>query len=329
MLMGVDVVIVTFNSATTVGRAIASCRTCNDIASVVVVDNASGDGSVQAATVAGADEVEANGRNEGFAHAVNSGLRRGRADAVLLLNPDAEVTPGALAELVQALDENPQAAMAAPTLVEPGGELVVGARRFSTVANRLLWWLPLPRSLRAGWATPEYGARRSLLASMRPVPVDYLWGAALLVRRSFLDEIGGLDSRFFMYSEDEDLGRSARARGLPVLLVPYARVVHVGGVSTGDRAWARARMQAANRLLLEKWEGPAAARIFWTAIGPVLLLRVTILRLAGHREAAAETARQRRFLRAARAEADAVAARRGTGTSRNGCAQRSPCARSE
>jgi N-acetylglucosaminyl-diphospho-decaprenol L-rhamnosyltransferase len=343
-IMSVDVVMVTFNSAATVGRALSSCRSCNDIASVVVVDNASSDGSAEAAAAAGADVVESNACNEGFARAVNRGLAAGAGGLVLLLNPDAEITPEALAALVAALEQAPDAAIAGPVLVapsaasadttvgrvEPGegaegrGEIVprrvepgagseqveLGARRFSTVVNRALWWLPLPPSLRPAWATPEYGHVRTMLAAERPQPVDYLWGAAPLLRRSFLEEIGGLDERFFMYSEDEDLGRAARARGYRVLLVPRACVAHVGGASSADRAWARARIQAANRLLLEKWEGGAAAAAFWAAVGPALFIRSAVFRVAGRRAEAVEAARQRRFLRAARAEMDAVARRR-------------------
>ena len=91
------------------------------------------------------------------------------------------------------------------------------------------------------------------------MPVDYLWGAALLCRRSFLEGIGGLDERFFLYSEDEDLGRQAHARGLRSILVRDAVVMHVGGASTGDEALAQARIERSNALLLEKWNGPAAA----------------------------------------------------------------------
>jgi GT2 family glycosyltransferase len=357
--MGIDVVIVTYNSAATVGRALSSCRSCNDIASVVVVDNASRDG-LAAAAAEGADRVIVNEVNEGFARAVNQGVAVGEAELVLLLNPDAEIGPEALAALVGALADDPAAVMAGPVLLEPAGPatggaegragvaegagrgdrqacgaatacaparraasacapardadgrpgVLLGARRFSTVLNRTLWWLPLPRALRPGWATPEYGHPASLIAATRPAAVDYLWGTALLVRRSFLSAIGGLDERFFMYSEDEDLGRAARVRDRRVLLVPQARVAHIGGASTGDRAWALARTQAANRLLLEKWEGGKAAAVFWAAVGPALTVRAAALRLAGRHEQAREAARTRRFLRAARAEVDAVAARR-------------------
>jgi len=356
--MSIDVVIVTFRSAAHIEAAVASCRACKDIASVIVVDNASPDASAQAARGAGAGQVIVNPANEGFARAVNQGTAMGSEDTVLLLNPDARLTDEAVTALQSALDDEPQAAMAGPLLVEPDGRVLIGARRFSTPVNRLLWWLPVPGRCRPGWATPEYsaaglagagargggtararaavattttapGAARASAAgaatapgsgAARPTPVtgpcrvDYLWGTALLVRRSFLDEIGGLDEHFFMYSEDEDLGRRARAAGRPVLLVTAARVSHVSGASSPDRSLALARMQAANRLLLEKWEGRRAAAVFWAGLGPVLAVRQAALRLAGRRDEAAEAARQRRHLRAARAELDRVAAARGRTT---------------
>lgn len=317
--MRVDAVIVTYNSAASLGRSIASCRRCPDIESITVVDNASTDRSVSAARLAGADVVKVNGNNEGFARAVNYGVATGAADLVLLLNPDAEMNNEALGCLISALVDDASAVMAGPVLLSPPGTfkgvarqkaMQLGARRFSTVVNRLVWWLPLSVGLRPAWGTPEYRQGPAMAARTDSVQVDYLSGTALLLRRSFLAEIGGLDERFFMYSEDEDLGRVARARGRRALLVPQARVMHVGGASTVDRAWARARIQAANRLLLEKWRGRTGAAFFWAMIGPVLASRAVVLRVVGRATEACEVSRQRRLLRAARAELDAVAEHR-------------------
>ena len=137
-----------------------------------------------------------------------------------------------------------------------------------------------------------------MAASAPSLPVDYLWGAALLVRRRFLDDIGGLDERFFLYSEDEDLGREAQARGYLSLLVPRARATHVGGASTPDAALALARAIAANALLLEKWQGRRAARLYRRGIGPVLGVRAVLLRVAGRRAEADLAERTRRLVNA-------------------------------
>jgi len=277
-----DVVIVTFESAAEIEDCISAARACTGVGRVIVVDNASGDGSAAAARRAGADVVLENADNLGFARAVNQGLLKSASERVLLLNPDAVISDQALTKLGVALDADERAVMAGPVLAAPRGETVVGARRFSTVSNRLLWHLPLP--CRPRWATPEYPveARRDMPEG--PVPVDYLWGAALLVRRGFLTDSGGLDERFFLYSEDEDLGHQARRRGLRSLLVPDAVVRHVGGASSTDAALAQARIELSNARLLAKWEGAAAARRFRAGIGPVLALRALILAAAGRTE---------------------------------------------
>ena len=291
----VDALIVTYQSAATVSAAVASVMQCARVAGTVVVDNASSDGSADAARLAGAQTVLVSADNTGFAAAVNRGLKDCHSEYVLLLNPDATIDATSLEHLAAALDAAPAAAMAGPVLVTDGGRLELGARRFSTAVNRLLWHLPLPR--RPQWATPEYLHGAVLAAAMDPQPVDYLWGAALLLRCRFLDEIGGLDERFFLYSEDEDLGRQAQARGCLALLVPRARARHIGGASTSDEALAQARVIAANAQLLEKWEGMRAARWYRRGIGPVLALRAALLTIAGRRAEAHLAARTRGTLR--------------------------------
>jgi N-acetylglucosaminyl-diphospho-decaprenol L-rhamnosyltransferase len=290
----IDTIIVTYGSGATVSAALSSVLQCGRVTRTIVVDNASGDGTPDASRAAGASLVIENDRNVGFAAAVNRGLQESTAGYVLLLNPDASIDATSLELLAAALDADPQAVMAGPLLIAPDGRIELGARRFSTVLNRLVWYLPLP--WRPQWSTPQYRHTADLLRRSAPQPVDYLWGAALLIRRGFLDDIGGLDERFFLYSEDEDLGRQARARGCRTLLVPRARAHHVGGTSTPDPALAQARVIAANAQLLEKWEGARAARWFRRCIGPALSFRAALLRIAGRRAEADLAALIRSYL---------------------------------
>jgi len=296
--LSIDVIVVTYNSAAEVAPCLAAVRGSAHVERLIVVDNASSDGSVGAARRVGADLVLENERNVGFARAVNRGLEACAAEYMLLLNPDAVVTADTLSALVECLVKDEAVAMAGPLLVTPDGKVIVGGRRFSTAANRLLWHLPLPG--RPLWSTPEYGAEFGGPTPRHPVPVDYLWGAALLCRSSFLREIGGLDERFFLYSEDEDLGRRARQLGLRSLLVPDATVRHVGGASSRDETLAQARIEMANTRLLAKWEGERAARAFRAGIGPVLALRALLLALVGRRDEARLPWRTCRLLRRAR-----------------------------
>ncbi len=294
-MLDIDVLIVTYESAGMIAGALDSVRGCRRVQSTVVVDNASDDGSADRARAAGATQVIENAVNLGFAAAVNRGLAACDAPYVLLLNPDARIDPPSLDALAGALEDDANAAMAGPVLIGTDGRLELGARRFSTVLNRLLWHLPL--IWRPQLSTPDYKDAARLAASPASLPVDYLWGAALLVRRTFLADIGGLDERFFLYSEDEDLGRRARALGLRVLLVPRARAVHAGGESTPDRALSLARVISANALLLEKWEGHSAALVFRQGIGPVLTAREFLLWAMGRDIEADSIRRTHRLLR--------------------------------
>jgi N-acetylglucosaminyl-diphospho-decaprenol L-rhamnosyltransferase len=296
-ITSVDVIVVTYRSAECVRSCLEAAGDAPQVERLIIVDNASDDGSADVARAAGASVVFENDRNVGFARAVNLGLREATADLVLLLNPDAVCTGDALERLVACLDGDSGAVMAGPMLQSPAGEVTVGARRFSTVVNRLLWHVPLPS--RPAWSTPEYVGATRAEAIVRPTPVDYLWGAALLCRRSFLSSIGGLDERFFLYSEDEDLGRRARSLGLRSVLVPEAVVRHTGGASTTDEALAWARIESSTASVLAKWNGPAAGRAFRAGIVPVLGARAAVLAAAGRGREAEVAWRVVRLLRGA------------------------------
>jgi N-acetylglucosaminyl-diphospho-decaprenol L-rhamnosyltransferase len=279
---GVDVVIVTHESALTVASAIDSIRSSPDVRRVIVVDNLSCDRSAEESERAGADVVVRNQRNAGFASGVNLGLAHAHAAYVLLLNPDAAMTAAALRQLVDALEADPSAVLAGPLLEGDDGTQHLGARRFSTVANRVIPFVPLVRKAFRG---AEYKPERLLSCGSHPVPVDYLWGAAMLARRGFLEEVGGLDERYFMYSEDEDIARQAAERKLRAVLVPDATARHIGAVSSqGRRDVIIPRQVASNELLFRKWEGERSARIYRVALRWAMRLQVVSAAVTGRRE---------------------------------------------
>jgi N-acetylglucosaminyl-diphospho-decaprenol L-rhamnosyltransferase len=281
ILAGVDTtpnevacILVSYNSEPWLCAAIRSFRDARPTARVVVVDNGSADASVLVAESAGADVIR-NCRNLGFARAVNQGMERLAEPYVLLLNPDAAMLPGSLDALVEAMRNCPTAAMAGPRLVGAGHEAItVGARRFSSARGRLLRLLPVLGSTR--WARrDEYwgllGCRDDF------VEVDYLWGAALLVERSFVAECGGLDERFFLYGEDEDLGRQAHAAGRACLFVPGATSRHQGGGSSpDDDILPYARQLLACELIFEKWDSAPKAFAFSLAVVVLCFARVLV-----------------------------------------------------
>jgi N-acetylglucosaminyl-diphospho-decaprenol L-rhamnosyltransferase len=278
----VDIVIVTYNSAATVGAAIESLAGSPLVKSIVVVDNGSGDGSATAARSAGATQVIENTGNPGFAVGVNQGLSHCAADHVLLLNPDARLDHSALDDLRSKLRTTPRAAVVAPLLRDHAGNVTTGSGRFATLTRRIGLCLPLIG--RHPHFSPTYRLTPEQLAAGRCLDVDYAYGAALLVDRGFLDQTGGLDERYFLFCEDEDLCRQAHAAGRRVLLDLDAIGDHTGGASCGDPADTEARRLFATYLLFSKWRGARAATLYRTGITLALWLRQGAVWLERDRE---------------------------------------------
>jgi N-acetylglucosaminyl-diphospho-decaprenol L-rhamnosyltransferase len=187
---------------------------------VVVVDNGSSDGSTTAAAAACPwMTVVAAGRNLGFAGGANLGAAQAPGDAVVFLNPDARVLPGAVAELVAALTE-PGVGVAGGGLLDEDGRWQPGAARFGPIGHLLLD-TTLGR-LPARW-------RR------RPYRVDWVYGTFMAVRADLFRQLGGFDPDYFLYGEDMDLCHRARQLGARTVHVPRARAVHGANVSAGKR----------------------------------------------------------------------------------------------
>jgi hypothetical protein len=227
----------------------------------VLVDNASGDGTVEAVAAAfPAVRIVASEANLGFAAGCNRGLAIAGGRHVLLLNPDAEVPAGTLGALVGFLDSTPRAGAVGCRLVSPSGAPQFSAGRFLTPFNQFAETIGLARIL------PAVALRRSYRddeLEAEAAEVDWAVGACLAVRRAALDEVGPLDERFFMYSEDEDLCYRLRAAGWTVHLLTGLAVRHVGGAAAAKALGPmRAAARASQAAFVRKHKGAARAALF-------------------------------------------------------------------
>ncbi|MEW6581827.1 MAG: glycosyltransferase family 2 protein [Actinomycetota bacterium] len=224
----VDVVVVSYNSRDRL-RACVEGLAALDWVRVVVVDNASRDGSLDA--VAGIDGVAtlAMPRNGGFAYGCNAGWRAGSAPYVLFLNPDAVMDGDDLRRLVDVLEARPRAGAVGPRITHDDGSLDHSIRRFPALRSTFAQALFLHRLFpRAGWTDEVVrDPERYTFAG----PVGWLSGACILCRRDVLVAIDGLDEGFFLYCEDIDLCRRIRDAGREVLYEPAAHCRHAGGAS--------------------------------------------------------------------------------------------------
>jgi len=207
---------------------------------VVVVDNASADGSVALLESAFADNlafrVVCNTTNLGFAAACNIGAAHATATHLLFLNPDCMLAPRAVARLVDALESDPNVGMVGGLLVNPDGSEQGGGRRA----------VPTPwRSFVRAFGLSRFADRWPKLffdfhlhkqpLPPRPIEVEAISGACMLLRASTLTDIGGWDDAYFLHCEDLDLCIRLTRAGRKILFVPGARILHHKGVSSRAR----------------------------------------------------------------------------------------------
>lgn len=197
------------------------------LAEVIVVDNASMDNSpAEVAIRFPWVKLIVNRENLGFACANNQGIQMASGHYILLLNSDTLMHPGSLAALVNFMQHTPQAGACGPRLLNADGSLQHACHPMLTPGRefwRLLFLDPVyPRSI--------YPLER--WDNSEPRPVEALKGACLLVRRAALDQVGLLDERYFMYTEEVDLCHRLHLAGWSLWYVPPAVVTHFGGRSS-------------------------------------------------------------------------------------------------
>jgi GT2 family glycosyltransferase len=245
---------------------------------VIVVDNASSDGSVEAVTVHFPDvRVIASPTNLGFARANNQAAAHALGESWLLLNPDTIVQTGAVRRLFDYLVAQPDVAAVGPRLLNPDGTLQPSIERLPTLFTE--WW----RLLQLDAILPISQYPQRVLASTHPQAVEVLNGACLLLRREAVEALGLFDDDYFVYSEEVDLCDRLRSAGWALHWVPEAVVIHYGGHST---------QQVANQMFLElyrnkltffrKRRGPFAGRLYKLILLQAALPRFIFGCILGH-----------------------------------------------
>jgi N-acetylglucosaminyl-diphospho-decaprenol L-rhamnosyltransferase len=281
----VDVVVVSYNSRKTL-RACVEPLVNVDGVNIIVVDNASSDSSLDSVVDLPITTIALT-RNGGFAHGCNAGWRAGLAPYVLLLNPDARIDGGSIEKLVDAMESMTRVGLAAPRILHADGSLEYSQRRFprlvSTYAQALFLHRLFPR---ARWTDELI---RDEVAYRRTGTPDWVSGACMLLRQSALEELGGLDEGFFMYSEDIDLCRRLRSAGYDIVFEPAAEVRHEGGASA-PRASLFPVLAASRMRYAEKHRSRGAAALERVGVGLGALTHVLVGRggleaRAGHAKA--------------------------------------------
>jgi GT2 family glycosyltransferase len=297
MAVDVGVVIVAYNSADVIGVLLDSIESAASGLRVatVVVDNGSEDGTV-ALIRAREDCTLIPSANNGYAGGINLGVASlPPCQAVLVLNPDIRLHPGAVIEMYDALSA-PSAGVVAPQVLDQEGNLTFSLRREPSLGRAL----GLTRTRRPAFS--EYVQEAEVY--QRSGTHDWALGAALMIDSRCFEALGGWDSTYFLYSEETDFCLRARDRGYETRFAPTAQVTHIGGAS--GRSELTHTMMVLNRVRLYRrrhnlcaswmyfsltvlsemsWVArPGRRRSWsWAAIRALLLpgLRPTELRLSG------------------------------------------------
>jgi len=240
---------------------------------VVVIDNASTDGT---ARMVGSDfprvTLVANEENRGFAAANNAGIARAEGRYVLFLNPDTIVHPGSLDTLIKFMDDNEDAGVCGPKLLYADGTLQPSVRRFPTLRGVLhcytiLRVVPIFHGQYKKWRMMDFRHDRRM-------DVDQVMGAALMARRSVVEDIGGMDEDFFMYYEEVDLCYRLKKAGWRIVFIPDAVITHRGGRSI-KQVPVRKRIMTLRSILIfmRKHRGRRTTAAFNLVFKPAVVLQ--------------------------------------------------------
>jgi N-acetylglucosaminyl-diphospho-decaprenol L-rhamnosyltransferase len=212
-------------------RTVLADSSAGDV-ELVVVDNGSDDGSVDAVlrAVPGVHVVTSPG-NLGYARAANLGIAATRAPVVAVLNADLTMEPGTAKALLARFDEEPSLGACGPRIYNLDGTDYPSARTSPSAPLAVAHGL-----LGLWWPSNRFTAKYRQLDADPTVPrsVDWVSGAAIWLRRSALDVVGGWDERYFMYMEDLDLCWQLRLAGFEIAYEPGGSVTHVQGASTSQ-----------------------------------------------------------------------------------------------
>ena len=251
----VSVIIVNWNGGDYLFSCLAALRQQTlRPAEVVVVDNASADGSAAVARERFPEvRMIQTGANLGFAAGVNVGLRSSTGQLVALLNPDAVPEPGWLEALVDGIEQGHDVGMAASLMLFADQPDVINSAGIALNVLGIAW---------------DYLGGASVSAGLQPQEVFGPCAGAALYRRDMLEQLGGFDEDFFMYLEDVDLAWRAQAAGWRCRYVPGARVYHAHSASAGEGSDFKNFYKARNKVWLVAKNYPWPQLALW---GPLIL----------------------------------------------------------
>jgi GT2 family glycosyltransferase len=288
-MIDLSIIIVSWNVSALLSACLNSIRASAPQCSleIIVVDSASTDDSVPMLREHHPDvTLIAETENVGFTRGCNIGMQAARGRYLFLLNPDTEIVGDALDALVRFMDAHPDVGIAGAHTLNSDGTYQSTRRRFPTLATAIFesTWLQsiAPRAVLDRYYVNDAPRDATL-------EVDWVQGSALIARREVLEQIGGLDEGFVMYSEELDWCKRAKAAGWRVMFVADAFIIHHGGRSSEQVAPRRHILFQQSKLrYFRKHHGRFAAqslRLLLLTLYGWQILEESVKSLLGHKRA--------------------------------------------
>ncbi len=236
MIPVISAIVVNYNAGLLLRSCIDSLLNCPLEIEIIVVDNASTDGSLDALSELPSIQIIRCTENKGFATACNMGVRASSSSFLLFLNPDCSFQPGTLARLLDVLRKDDNVGMVGGLLTNSDGSEQAGGRRAVPTP-----WRSFVRA--SGLSRFEYRWPRLFFdfhmhnkpLPELPIEVEAISGACMLVKREALEGVGLWDDSYFLHCEDLDLCMRFRQNGFKILFVPDATIVHYRGACSISR----------------------------------------------------------------------------------------------
>ncbi len=232
----VSAIIVNYNAGSLLRTCIASLLACPLEIEIIVVDNASTDGSLDTLDTSPAITIIRNNRNIGFSAGCNIGIKTAKAEHILFLNPDCSFTPGTVRTLLEYLHTSKKTGMVGGLLVNPDGTEQGGGRRAMPTPWRTLVRATGLTRLSNRWPHlfNDFHLHKCPLPE-KPIEVEAISGACMLVKRKALEDVGLWDEGYFLHCEDLDYCMRFRKNGWLIAFVPNAMIMHEHGACSQSR----------------------------------------------------------------------------------------------
>lgn len=240
---------------------------------VIVVDNSSTDGTVEAIKSNFAEaSVIANNTNRGFAAANNQGIIVAQGQYLLLLNPDTLVYPGSLDTLIEFMENNPNVGICGPKLLNGDGTIQPSVRHLPTFRSALY-----RNTILRTFGVFRKHYQKYVMSDFtydRQTDVDHVKGAAMMTRWPAIEQLGGMDEQFFMCYEEFDLCLRMKQAGWRVVFLPDATITHLGARS-GSQIPAQLRAMSLMSMFkyFRKHRGAFVTGMFGLLFKPAVILR--------------------------------------------------------